>query len=190
MPSVSRDATLSHHVSIINSISVDFQESQCFFVISIQAALFVALSGDSSVLGATNLTQLRTNFAEATGMSSKFIVRVAFGLWILHRSHLDSTYILFWSVASIVISTVALFSKTWEQPNITGINQISDLDRLDKCGHNPPPIVYCATGPISMSPFFLHFGPVDVFYLGSAGSPKNYFLPLFLSSLLPCPTYY
>lgn len=146
LPSVSRDAKLSRHASIIKSISVDFQESQCFFVISIQAALFVALSGDSSVLGATNLTQLGINFAEAKSISSKFILTVTFGLWILHRSHLDSTYILLWSVASIVISTFTLFSKKWELPNNTGIDQISDLDRLDKCGHNPPPLVYCATG--------------------------------------------
>lgn len=34
---------------------------------------------------------------------------MAFGLWILHRSNLGSTYIYVWSVASIILSGVTFF---------------------------------------------------------------------------------
>lgn len=67
------------------------------------------------------------------------------GLWILHRSKLDSIYIFAWSLTSILLNSVSLFSIRKRQSG-------ADLDRiirhtypsLDRCGGFPPPLIYCA----------------------------------------------
>lgn len=135
---------LCRHMSIAKSILVDFQEAQSFFVICIQAAVLVAFAGDSIILGAFSLSQLQANYLVATWISAVVIISVTFGLWILHRSNLDSTYIYVWSVASIILSGVTFFYKSSQEPNLSSINlDESNIRRLDKCGHHPPPLIYC-----------------------------------------------
>lgn len=96
-------------------------------------------------LGSTSLPQLQANYLVATWISAVAIISVTFGLWILHKSKLDSTYIYVWSVASIILSGTTLFSKSSQEPNLSSINwDESNLRRLDKCGHHPPPLIYCA----------------------------------------------
>ncbi|KAJ5779161.1 hypothetical protein N7457_006881 [Penicillium paradoxum] len=145
MPQFLERLNLSGHASIVKSILVDFQESQCYFVLSVQAAAIVALTGDAGVLGATSLQQLGRNFETVSQLSSGYIPTLTFGLWMLRRSLLDSAYIFAWSFASIVVSAYNLFGKIGRNPKTTGINPISNLDDLDKCGHNPPPLVYCCS---------------------------------------------
>ena len=135
---------LTNHVSIVKPVLVDFQEAQCFFVICIQAAILVAFAGDSAILGASSVAQLQHNYAEAITISGSAAISVTFGLWILHRSNLDSLYIHLWTMASIAVSATTIFSRSAETPKLSSISWQGDLSRLDKCGHHSPPLIYCS----------------------------------------------
>lgn len=139
-----KQMNLYKHAPIVKSILVDFQESQCYFVLSVQAAMLVAVSGDSSVLGATSVSQIWANFAQVVSMSGGYLPSLTFGLWLLRRSRLDSAYMLAWSLAAIIFTAFTIFSNIPHEPNVAGINPISNLGDLDKCGHNPPPLIYCS----------------------------------------------
>lgn len=134
-----------NHVSITKSVLVDFHEFQCFFIICIQAAILVAFSGDAGILGATNLWQLSRNYEEATWISCQSIASVTLGLWMLQRSGLDSPYIAFWSLAAIILSGITFSSKNHQQPNPNGLDRSLQFGNLDKCGYNPPPLIYCSS---------------------------------------------
>lgn len=142
--SPSMEEKLNNHVLIVKSVLVDFQEAQCFFVVCIQAAILVAFAGDSAILNASSVAQLQHNYAEAITISGSGAISVTFGLWVLHRSNLDSFYIHLWTAASIAVSATAIFSRSAETPKLSSISWQGDLSHLDRCGHHYPPLIYCS----------------------------------------------
>lgn len=134
---------LSRHMSIAMSVLVDFQEAQCFFVISVQVAVLLAF-GKFNVLRASSLAQLQTNYTDSVWISALTSTSVTYGLWALHRSKLDSAYIHIWSMVCIILSGITVYRGIPEEPSLYGIDWADRLPRLDKCGHHPPPLIYCS----------------------------------------------
>lgn len=135
---------LSRHISVAMSILVDFQEAQCFFVISVQVAVLLAFFGKFNVLRASSLAQLQTNYTDSVWISGLTSTSVTYGLWALHRSKLDSAYIHIWSTVCIILSGITLSRRIPEEPSLYGIDWVDSLPRLDKCGNHPPPLIYCS----------------------------------------------
>lgn len=136
---------LSHHASVTKSVLVEFQEAQSFFAICVQAALLIAFLGDADILQATNYPQLKAHYDVAIAITLESMTSLVLGLWILHRSKLDSIYIFAWSLTSVLLNSISLFSIRKRQSG-------ADLDRiirhrypsLDRCGGFPPPLIYCS----------------------------------------------
>ncbi|KAE8330491.1 hypothetical protein BDV39DRAFT_190457 [Aspergillus sergii] len=131
-----------HHFSVLKSMLVEFQEAQCFFMLSFQCAALIALAAGPQVFEATSLLQLQSNISMAKAVAFMGILPITYGLWILHRIGLHSWYISVWSAITIVTSSVTLhLCKV--VPRADNLQQIATADRLDKCGFYPPPLIYC-----------------------------------------------
>ncbi|KAF7594255.1 hypothetical protein BBP40_009807 [Aspergillus hancockii] len=132
-----------HHFSVIKSMLVEFQEAQCFFMLSFQCAALIALAAGPQVFEATSLLQLSANITMAKSVALMGILPITYGVWILHKVDLHSWYISLWSAITIVVSSVTLH-KCKVVPRAYNLQGITTADRLDKCGYHPPPLVYCA----------------------------------------------
>ncbi|KAI9928737.1 hypothetical protein MW887_001955 [Aspergillus wentii] len=121
---------------------VEFQEAQCFFMLSIQAAALIALSTGPQVFEATSFAQLESNVSAIALVALMGVVPVTFGLWVLHKVGMNSWYTMFWSTISVALSNVTLYMGN-SSPSATSLVTISSTDRLDKCGHYGPPLIYC-----------------------------------------------
>jgi hypothetical protein len=133
-----------HHFSVLKSMLVEFQEAQCFFMLSFQCAALIALAAGPQVFEATSLMQLSANISMAKSVAFMGILPITYGVWILHRVNLHSWYISLWSAITIVVSSVTLhLCKV--VPRADNLQQISTADRLDKCGYHPPPVIYCSS---------------------------------------------
>ncbi|KOC17349.1 hypothetical protein AFLA70_297g001371 [Aspergillus flavus AF70] len=131
-----------HHFSVLKSMLVEFQEAQCFFMLSFQCAALIALAAGPQVFEATSLLQLQSNISMAKAVAFMGILPITYGLWILHRIGLHSWYISVWSAITIVTSSVTLHLCKVE-PRADNLQEIATADRLDKCGFHPPPLIYC-----------------------------------------------
>ncbi|KAE8141441.1 hypothetical protein BDV38DRAFT_205722 [Aspergillus pseudotamarii] len=133
-----------HHFSVLKSMLVEFQEAQCFFMLSFQCAALIALAAGPQVFEATSLLQLQSNISMAKAVAFMGILPITYGLWILHRIGLHSWYISVWSAITIVTSSVTLHLCKVE-PRADNLQEIATADRLDKCGFSPPPLIYCGS---------------------------------------------
>ena len=133
-----------HHFSVLKSMLVEFQEAQCFFMLSFQCAALIALAAGPQVFEATSLLQLQSNISMAKAVAFMGILPITYGLWILHRIGLHSWYISVWSAITIVTSSVTLHLCHVE-PRADNLQKIATADRLDKCGFFPPPLIYCGS---------------------------------------------
>ncbi|OGM40222.1 hypothetical protein ABOM_010858 [Aspergillus bombycis] len=131
-----------HHFSVLKSMLVEFQEAQCFFMLSFQCAALIALAAGPQVFEATSLLQLQSNISMAKAVAFMGILPITYGLWIIHRIGLHSWYISVWSAITIVTSSVTLHLCKVE-PRADNLQEIATADRLNKCGFFPPPLVYC-----------------------------------------------
>lgn len=141
-PSSPIEKKFDRHVSIVKSVLVDYQEAQSFYVLCVQTALRMAISGNSRVLKATSVRQLSLNYDTATWNMLEGVSTVTLGLWMLHKSSLKSTYIILWSVAGILFSGANLYAN--KQPSWDVFDQGVRYQHLDKCGRKPPPLIYCS----------------------------------------------
>ncbi|KAE8372368.1 hypothetical protein BDV26DRAFT_102551 [Aspergillus bertholletiae] len=131
-----------HHFSVLKSMLVEFQEAQCFFMLSFQCAALIALAAGPQVFEATSMLQLQSNILMAKAVALMGILPITYGLWIIHRIGLHSWYISAWSAITIVASSVTLhLCKVVPRPD--NLQRIATADRLDKCGFSPPPLIYC-----------------------------------------------
>ncbi|KAB8230184.1 uncharacterized protein BDW43DRAFT_286411 [Aspergillus alliaceus] len=153
-----------HHFSVIKSMMVEFQEAQCFFMLSFQCAALIALAAGPQVFEATSLLQVASNISMAKSVALMGILPITYGLWVLHKIGLHSWYISAWSAITIVTSSVTLHLCKVE-PRADNLQGIATSDRLDKCGFFPPPLIYCRSEIYRDSSFMnaFFFGLTDVF---------------------------
>ena len=155
-----------HHFSILKSMLVEFQEAQCFFMLSFQCAALIALAAGPQVFEASSLLQLQSNISMVKVVAFMGILPITYGLWIIHRIGLHSWYISVWSAITIVTSSVTLHQCKME-PRADNLQEIATADRLNKCGFFPPPLVYCSSDS--------EFGPNYSIVNGlTFGLPDNY----------------
>ncbi|GAB1198196.1 hypothetical protein APSETT444_007505 [Aspergillus pseudonomiae] len=155
-----------HHFSILKSMLVEFQEAQCFFMLSFQCAALIALAAGPQVFEASSLLQLQSNISMVKVVAFMGILPITYGLWIIHRIGLHSWYISVWSAITIVTSSVTLHQCKME-PRADNLQEIATADRLNKCGFFPPPLVYCSSNS--------EFGPNYSIVNGlTFGLPDNY----------------
>ncbi|KAE8307121.1 hypothetical protein BDV41DRAFT_67574 [Aspergillus transmontanensis] len=131
-----------HYFSALKFTLVEFQEAQCFYILSFQAAALTALVAGPQLYEATNLAQLTSNTSMAKAVALMGVLPITHGLWILHRVDLHSWYISLWSAITIVVSSVTLHLSKME-PIATNLLGIATASHLDKCGYHPPPLIYC-----------------------------------------------
>lgn len=148
-----------HHFSVLKSMTVDFQESQCFFMLSFQCTILIALSAGPQVFNATSMSQLKSNISTARVVSLMGVLPITFGLWMLNKFRLHSWYILLWSTITITVSNVTLYMSSLE-PSVENLDDVATVENLDKCGFRSPPIAYCSRGAGDV-PFFLEINLVS-----------------------------
>ena len=135
---------LKSHLPIIQYILVEFQEAQCFFMIAIQIASIVAVSGNANLYGASSLSALTLNIQITRGISPGGIIPITFGLWLIYEANMRSWYMLFCSSLTVSLSIVTFcLSSLWE-PKTSHVPSPANYDTdLEECGYNSPPLVWC-----------------------------------------------
>ncbi|KAJ5125550.1 hypothetical protein N7526_007727 [Penicillium atrosanguineum] len=132
---------LNQHDRIARVILVEFQEAQCFFMMASQAAILLAKKS-SSIFESNTMPSLWANNGIAGIVSSAGILPVVMGMWSLHKMHTAEPWIFALSVASVIVSEVALY---WahETPSVDQLSAF-DYDRWPQsCGGYAPPLIYC-----------------------------------------------
>jgi hypothetical protein len=131
--------------AVLKSIAVEFQEAQCFFMLACQSAVFAvirALAKDPQFLGTQTMRAVNYNLAMARLVCIGGILPVTFGLYIIHITGMSSLFICALSGLTIIlaISGLVAIPKTLSSASLSPLPYQS---KLDKCGQNAPPVVYC-----------------------------------------------
>lgn len=137
---------VSRHLAILTTTVVEFQETQCFFMLANQAAVIVSSSSGAKFLEVESVQQLYANLYLSQIITVAGILPVVLITFRLHRAGMNSWYILILSAITIATSNVALYMNRSTSVTDT-FQRLQRLQRfprkLGKCGFNPPPLVYC-----------------------------------------------
>lgn len=136
---------------------VEFQETQCFFMIASQAAILMARQSNE-VFGAVTLYQLWSNDGVAGMVSTAGVFPIVVGMWSLEKMHMLSPWIFFLSVGTVILSEVAM-SWTINAPTIRQLVPIENHTWPGSCGNHVPPLIWCGNKIL-----YDAFGPVAIFY--------------------------
>jgi hypothetical protein len=146
---------MSKKRATLQSILVEFQEAQCYFMIASQAAILSTFVQDSRNFDAVTYAQLQGDRELAALIGYAAILPTTYVMLNLCSFGMSSWYTLVLSVTTLVLGTATLGGilnvPEYADPNIGINNNPLLLDPgfafLDKCGMNPPPIVYCTPIP-------------------------------------------
>jgi hypothetical protein len=136
---------LEEQEAVLKSIAVDFQEAQCFFMLACQSAVVAvinALAKDPQFLGTQTLRAVKYNLAMARLVCLGGILPITFGLYILYTVSMSSLVICTLSGCTIVLA-VCVFFAIPANFSSASLAPLPYQSQLDKCGQNPPPVVYC-----------------------------------------------
>lgn len=139
-------ATLSDQPAILKSMLVEFQEAQCFFMLASQAAVLMTLHNGTIVFGAKSFSQLSNNYWLVGVIGMGGALPPTFALFTLCRFDMFSWYILVFTGVTIATATassiemVKLCAKPFTRADL---QPVAGVSRLDACGGNPPPTIYC-----------------------------------------------
>ena len=163
---------------ILKSILVEFQETQCFFMVACQAVVLFAKK-HHNIFAATNMVAVWSDHAIAGICAAAGSFPVVWSLWTLQRSGMASAWIVFLSTATLAVAEFALYSMH-KRPKISEMGHL-DGSWPNGCGGHPPPMRYCGWEGLqdSMLPVDLLFNVVNPFTLSLYGVTLiMYFWPL------------
>lgn len=129
--------------SVIRFFLVEFQETQCFFVIAIQIAFILSMSAGPELYGAASLYQLGMDIAMTRAVCIGSLVSVNFGLWLVQKTNIKSFYTLLCSSITVFLSIVTFHMASHWSPTPDKVALLEDNDALSKCGYHPPPLIWC-----------------------------------------------
>lgn len=130
------------HRLIARFVLVEFQETQCYFMIVIQFASILALSRIPDMFDASNLFQLVRDILTTRCVSLGANVPITFGPWLLYKLDMESWYTLFCSSITVLLSiaTFAMSSHWNSKPDSLALSE----NKVIECGGQPPPLIWCA----------------------------------------------
>ncbi|KAE9372617.1 hypothetical protein N431DRAFT_558412 [Stipitochalara longipes BDJ] len=144
--------------AIVTSLSVDLQETQCFFMLASVTAIWIVLKRQElgGSFGATNYYQLQNNYEFVIVIELIGVIASGGINWLLMVSDNWSSYIAaigfitsFISLVTCIQTYVRLIGIDWDGSFGSGLPLLysgQNTNLLDQCGYNPPPLVYCLPG--------------------------------------------
>lgn len=137
--SVQERLKTTHQQAALISGLVEFQRSQAFYSITLQAAAIACMSGNGSVFDIESYQQMHLTVNLIGDVAATGIVCLAFGLYILHGWNKRSWYTTVLSIIAILVSFAA-----WIQTR-TPLNNLRVLSpsehNLPACGGRSPAYV-------------------------------------------------
>jgi hypothetical protein len=136
---------LEEQEAVLKSIAVEFQEAQCFFMLACQSAVLAvikALAKDPQFLGTQTLRAVKYNLAMARLVCLGGILPVTFVLYIIHTAGMSSLFICALSGCTILLAVCGFFAIPTNFSSAS-LSPLPYQSKLDKCGQNPPPVVFC-----------------------------------------------
>lgn len=134
--SVQERLKATHQQAALISGLVEFQRSQAFYSITLQAAAIASLSGNGSVFESESYQQMHLTISLLGDIAATGIVCIAFGLYILHGWNKRSWYTTVLSIIAIIISFVV-----WIQTRLplNNLRVLSPMEHdLQACGGRSP----------------------------------------------------
>ena len=133
--------SLDLQYAVIKSITVEFQEAQCFLMLACQVALLTAVN-NPAFFDSHTFASMSNNFQLTSLIAIGGILPISFTTFLLYCEAMLSTYIFILSGVTIAVSIASLTSTpaSIDQTYLVGF---PNADVLVSCGGNPPPIVYC-----------------------------------------------
>jgi hypothetical protein len=136
---------LAQQEAVLKSIAVEFQQAQCFFMLAVQSAVLVVIKSlvkNPLYLGMQTMGAVRNNIKMARLVCLGGILPVTFILWTIHTAGMSSLVVCALSGFTIILALYDLFTMPIKlSPEFLSPPNL--LAKLDKCGHNAPPIVFC-----------------------------------------------
>ncbi|KAJ5179977.1 hypothetical protein N7492_003187 [Penicillium capsulatum] len=125
---------------ILKAILVEFQETQCFFMVACVAVVLFS-KRHHNIFGASNMVNVWADHSIAGMCAAAGSFPVVWSLWTLQRSNMVSGWILFLSTATLAVAQFALYSMG----KMPELNEMGHLDGTfpASCGRHPPPMRYC-----------------------------------------------
>ncbi|KAJ5115840.1 DNA damage repair protein (Rad9) [Penicillium angulare] len=126
---------------VLKSILVEFQETQCFFMIACESVILISLR-HNGIFAATNMAVVVADHTLAGIVGAAGIFPNVVGLWTLQRKKMCSAWIFFLSTCTLIAAEVAIYK-------ISDVPSTSDMTKLhgtfpESCGGHPPPMRFCA----------------------------------------------
>lgn len=145
------ESKLVQQEAVLKSIAVEFQEAQCFFMLACQSAVFAsikALAKNPQFLGMQTMSAVKYNLAMARLVCLGGIVPVICGLYIIHSVGMSSLVICALSSFTIILAICGLVTIPTNFSSAS-LSPLPYQSKLDKCGQNAPPVVFCQGLPLS-----------------------------------------
>ncbi|RFU32936.1 hypothetical protein B7463_g3404, partial [Scytalidium lignicola] len=141
----SLEAPFARQIVIIQSMFVEFQEAQCFFILATQIATTFVLSKSLILLESYSIIQLQANKIILILVARSSIAVATFGLLILHLANLASLYMVILSSGTVIL---ALYNVVVAMRNssVLDFTKPPGFQSAPNCGEGPPPIAYCSAG--------------------------------------------
>lgn len=142
---------LEEQEAVLKSIAVEFQEAQCFFMLAYQSAILAiikSLSKDPQFLGTQTLRAVKYNLAMSRLVCLGGVLPVTFVLYIIYTIGMSSIFICALSGCTIFLAVCSFFAVPTNFSSAS-LSPLPYQSKLDKCGQNPPPVVFCQGLPVS-----------------------------------------
>ena len=137
------------HGALLTSM-VELQKAQCFYMLAIQIAAIIALS-DLKVLHLQSYTHLAHTLKLAYFVAGAGMLPIVFGLFLLHLSGMQSTFIFCLTATTFSLSSVTRFYEIFLTVDPTDIE--GPEIPPPSCGGHPGPSTYCSKDEFSVDVF-------------------------------------
>ncbi|KAK4185449.1 hypothetical protein QBC35DRAFT_454243 [Podospora australis] len=130
---------LSTFNTTLISSTVELQEAQCFFTISIQIA---TLTTGTSLFAFSSLSEIITNGELVRALAINSILPILVLQSILHRTRVRWWYTLYLTLATCLLAH--LIQQKTMSPSFEALwNNIRDIEPVAECGGHPSLTTYC-----------------------------------------------
>lgn len=130
--------------AITKSILFDFQEALCYFIITVQFAVILAMSTGSRLWAATSSIQIYANMLLLASTTTASVLTLILVSALMSLVTMVSVYINFLSILAIVLAMASQLSGDGPSENTPPrIESSPRIPRLLRCGSYGPPSAYC-----------------------------------------------
>jgi hypothetical protein len=139
------EAPFTRQIAVIQSLFVEFQEAQCFFILATQIATTFILSKSLILLESYSIMQLQASKIILITVARSGIAVATFGLLVLHLANMASLYTVILSFRTIIVALRNIV-VAMRNSSVLDFTKPPGFQSSPNCGEGPPPIASFSAG--------------------------------------------